>query len=218
MPEAITGWDGFVAVVLLLSVGIGAVRGLVRTVFALGAWAVALLGVPVAGPPLARVLPEGLPQALIFLSVFLLLFVAVRMLGSLAAKALHGIGLGGADRLLGATCAAGVADECANEMNLDLPKRCHRSVHEAASRAHECRSLIRRQGMRRSGASDATRRTARSELGPASPVVDGALSSLRRSHSHSLRVVRHPRAGRTRRTRSWRIAERRTSARHRPVR
>lgn len=102
MPEAITGWDGFVAIVLLLSVGIGAVRGLVRTVFALGAWAVALLGVPLAGPPLARVLPEGLPQALIFLSVFLLLFVAVRMLGSLAAKALHGIGLGGADRLLGA--------------------------------------------------------------------------------------------------------------------
>ncbi len=111
MPEAITGWDWFVAIVLLLSVGIGAVRGLVRTVFALGAWAVAVLGVPVAGPPLARALPEAVPHAVIYLMVFLLLFVAVRMLGALAARALHGIGLGGADRLLGAvlgTVRAGI--------------------------------------------------------------------------------------------------------------
>ena len=106
MPDAITGWDWFVAIVLLLSVGIGAVRGLVRTVFALGAWAVALLGVPLGGPPLARVLPEAVPQAVTFLVVFMLLFVAVRMLGSLAARALHGIGLGGADRLLGAVLGA----------------------------------------------------------------------------------------------------------------
>jgi membrane protein required for colicin V production len=102
MPEAITGWDWFVAIVLLLSVGLGAVRGLVRTVFALGAWVVALLGVPIAGPPLVRALPEAVPHAVAFLLVFVLLFVAVRMLGSLAARALRGIGLGGADRLLGA--------------------------------------------------------------------------------------------------------------------
>jgi membrane protein required for colicin V production len=102
MLDAISGWDWFVAVVVLLSVGVGVVRGLVRTVFALAAWVVALLGVPLAGPPLDRALPEAVPQAVAWLAVFLLLFVAVRMLGSLAAKALHGIGLGGADRLLGA--------------------------------------------------------------------------------------------------------------------
>jgi membrane protein required for colicin V production len=102
MPGAITGWDWFVAIVLLLSVGIGAVRGLVRTVFALGAWAVALLGVPIGAAPLARLLPEAVPQPVIFLLLFLVLFVAVRMLGALAARALHGVGLGGADRLLGA--------------------------------------------------------------------------------------------------------------------
>jgi len=102
MLDAVTGWDWFVAIVLLVSVGIGAVRGLVRTVFALGAWAVALLGVPIAGPPLDRVLPEAVPNAVSYFVVFLLLFIAVRMLGALAAKALRGIGLGGADRLLGA--------------------------------------------------------------------------------------------------------------------
>ena len=100
--DAITGWDWFVAIVLLLSVGLGLVRGLVRTVFALGAWVVAVVGVPLAGPPLARVLPEAVPHAVAFVTVFLLFFVAVRVLGNLAARALHGIGLGGADRFLGA--------------------------------------------------------------------------------------------------------------------
>jgi membrane protein required for colicin V production len=102
MLDAVSGWDWFVGIVLVLSVAIGVVRGLVRTVFALGAWVIALLGVPIAGPPLDRALPEAVPQMVAWLIVFLLLFVAVRMLGALAARALHGIGLGGADRLLGA--------------------------------------------------------------------------------------------------------------------
>ncbi len=101
MLDAVTGWDWFVGIVLLLSVGIGVMRGLVRTVFALAAWVVALLAVPLAGPPLARALPDVVPNAVSYLAVFLLLFVAVRTLGALAAKALRGIGLGGADRLLG---------------------------------------------------------------------------------------------------------------------
>lgn len=101
MIDAFTGWDLFIAIVLLLSVGVGAWRGLVRTVFALGAWVVGLLGVPLAGPPLARVLPDAVPMAMSYLIVFLLLFVAVRMLGAIASRALHGIGLGGADRLAG---------------------------------------------------------------------------------------------------------------------
>jgi membrane protein required for colicin V production len=99
--DAITGWDWFVVIVVLLSVGVGLVRGLVRTVFALGAWVVAVLGVPLAGPPLVRHLPEAVPHAVVFVIVFLVFFVAVRVLGSAAARALHGIGLGGADRLLG---------------------------------------------------------------------------------------------------------------------
>lgn len=101
MFDALTGWDWFVSIVLLLSVGIGLIRGLVRTVFALGAWVVGVLGVPIVGRPVAQWMPEGVPQPVVFVLVFIVLFVAVRMLGALAARALHGIGLGGADRLFG---------------------------------------------------------------------------------------------------------------------
>ena len=106
MLDAITGWDWFVGIVSVVSVALGLLRGLVRTVFALGAWVVALLGVPLGGPPLARALPEAVPDPVAFVLVFLLLFVAVRMLGSMAARALHGLGLGGADRTLGAALGA----------------------------------------------------------------------------------------------------------------
>lgn len=102
MLEAITGWDWFVAIVVVLSVCIGLIRGLVRTVFALAAWVVGVLGVPIASPPVIRALPDGVPHPVVYLVVFLLLFVAVRLLGSLAARGLRGLGLGGADRLLGA--------------------------------------------------------------------------------------------------------------------
>jgi membrane protein required for colicin V production len=101
MLDAITPWDWFVLIVAVLSIGIGLVRGLVRTVFAVAAWGVGLLGVPVVGAPLMRMLPDGIPHPVVYLVVFLLLYVSVRMLGALAARALHGIGLGGADRLLG---------------------------------------------------------------------------------------------------------------------
>jgi membrane protein required for colicin V production len=99
---AVTGWDWFVLIVFLLSVGLGLLRGLVRTVFALAAWIVGLLGVPLASPHLVGLLPPGVPHAVLFVVVFLGLFVAVRMTGALAARALRGAGLGGADRLLGA--------------------------------------------------------------------------------------------------------------------
>jgi membrane protein required for colicin V production len=47
-------------------------------------------------------LPDAVPHPVVYFLVFLVLFVAVRMLGSLAARGLRGLGLGGADRLLGA--------------------------------------------------------------------------------------------------------------------
>jgi membrane protein required for colicin V production len=101
MLESITGWDWFVLTVFVVSVGLGLIRGLVRTVFALAAWVVGLLGVPLASPFLMTLLPEAVPRAVVYLLVFVLLFVAVRMIGGLAARALRGAGLGGADRLLG---------------------------------------------------------------------------------------------------------------------
>lgn len=102
-----TAWDAFVLLVVALSVLLGLLRGLVRTVFALASWILALLGVPLALAWWGDWLPEGWPRPLLAVVVFLLLFLTVRILGSLAARALHGIGLRGLDRLLGA--ALGVA-------------------------------------------------------------------------------------------------------------
>jgi membrane protein required for colicin V production len=106
---AITGWDWFVLSVFVLSVGLGLFRGMVRTVFAFGAWVVGLLGVPFASPFLIGLLPAEVPRPVIYVLVFLLLFVAMRMLGGLAARALRGVGLGGADRFLGAVLGIGRA-------------------------------------------------------------------------------------------------------------
>ena len=102
----LTGWDWFVLVSLFASIGLGLLRGLVRTVFALAAWVVSLLGVPVAMHWLVPMLPPEMPYALLVAVIFLALFIGVRMLGSLASRALRGIGLGGADRLLGAALGA----------------------------------------------------------------------------------------------------------------
>lgn len=97
-----TAWDWFVLAVVALSVGFGFMRGLVRTVFALAAWLVALLGVPLSMAWVMPSLPPAIPAPLVVVCLFLGLFLGVRMLGNLAAKALQGAGLGGADRLLGA--------------------------------------------------------------------------------------------------------------------
>lgn len=106
MLDAVTGWDWFILGVVVLSVGFGLIRGLVRTVFALAAWGVGVLGVPLLSPELVRLLPESVPRPAIYAIVFLMLFVAVRMLGSLAARGLRGLGLGGVDRLLGGVLGA----------------------------------------------------------------------------------------------------------------
>jgi membrane protein required for colicin V production len=98
----LTGWDWFVLAVFALSVGVGVWRGLVRTVFALGAWVVGLFGVALLSPTVAPWMPAELPPAVGYVALFLVLFVLVRVLGAMVARALHGIGLGGADRLLGA--------------------------------------------------------------------------------------------------------------------
>jgi membrane protein required for colicin V production len=102
MSFGLTGWDWFVIVVAALSIGFGMVRGMVRTVFALAAWVLALMGVPIALAWILPVLPESIPAPLVAVGLFIGVFIAARMLGGLLAKALAGIGLGGADRVLGA--------------------------------------------------------------------------------------------------------------------
>ncbi|MCO5100435.1 MAG: CvpA family protein [Burkholderiaceae bacterium] len=99
--EQLTGWDYFVLATLAISVALGALRGLVRTVFALAAWVVALLGAPLATPPLLAFTGWSFPPLFVGVFVFFVLLVAVRLFGALLARLLARVGLGLVDRTLG---------------------------------------------------------------------------------------------------------------------
>ncbi len=99
--EQLTGWDYFVMATLAISVALGAFRGLVRTVFALAAWIVALLGAPLLTPALIAAFGWTFPPLFVGVLVFFILLVAVRLLGSLLARVLAHVGFGFADRTLG---------------------------------------------------------------------------------------------------------------------
>ena len=104
--EVFTGWDWFVFGLFALSVGAGLWKGLVRTVFGLAAWLIALICAPLTVP--AVIEATGLhnhPWVVLFI-VFVVLLVTVRMMGSLLARGLGKVGLGGADRLLGGLLGA----------------------------------------------------------------------------------------------------------------
>jgi membrane protein required for colicin V production len=98
----LTGWDWFVAAALLVSTILGLLSGLVRTVFALAGWVVALLGAPIATPILLDATGWDLHPFFVMVVLFFALLVAVRLIGAALARALSSIGLGGVDRLLGA--------------------------------------------------------------------------------------------------------------------
>lgn len=98
---ALTGWDYVLVLVVGISVLIGLIRGMIRTVFALGAWVVALIGAPLLAPLAIEYTGFQEKSWVMVVLVFLVLFVLVRLLGALLSKAINGIGLGGADRLAG---------------------------------------------------------------------------------------------------------------------
>ena len=108
MPDlhALTSWDWFVVAILVISGAFGAVRGLVRTVFALGAWVAALLLTPPAVAYLLAATGWNIAPLLAGAGVFLLLFVAVRLCGALLARMLSRIGLRPVDRILGLALGA----------------------------------------------------------------------------------------------------------------
>lgn len=99
---ALTGWDYFVIATLLVSVVLGLLRGLVRTVFALAGWAVALVGAPLTAGPLLAATGWSLHPLFVGVLIFFALLISVRLLGGLIARALAKVGLGPADRSLGA--------------------------------------------------------------------------------------------------------------------
>lgn len=105
MPASVavlTGWDYFVIAVLLISLALGVVRGLVRTVFALAGWLVAFVGAPLATGPLLAATGWALHPVFVLVLLFFVLLLAVRLLGAVIARALARAGLGPVDRTLGA--------------------------------------------------------------------------------------------------------------------
>jgi membrane protein required for colicin V production len=96
----LTAWDWFVLIVGMLSVLLGLWRGMIRTVFALAGWLVALLGTPLLLPVVAEYVQIG-QTWMIAVPLFILLLVVVRLMGGLIAASLNKAGLGGVDRLLG---------------------------------------------------------------------------------------------------------------------
>lgn len=108
MPDlhALTSWDWFVVAILVISGGFGVVRGLVRTVFALGAWLAALLLTPPAVPRLLAATGWDIAPLLAGAVIFLLVFITVRLCGSLLARMLSRAGLRPVDRVLGLALGA----------------------------------------------------------------------------------------------------------------
>ncbi len=104
--SALTGWDWFIAIVTVLSVALGLLRGMVRTVFGLAAWAVALLGTPIAAPAAVQITSMQAQPWVVFIVLFIALFVFVRMFGALIGRLLGKLGLGPADRGMGALLGA----------------------------------------------------------------------------------------------------------------
>lgn len=97
-----TGWDWFVMAALLVSTALGLFSGLVRTVFALAGWVIALVGAPLATPATIAATGWTLHPLFVMVILFFLLMVCVRLIGVLLSAALSRVGLRGVDRVFGA--------------------------------------------------------------------------------------------------------------------
>lgn len=102
-----TGFDYVVIAILLVSLALGGWRGLVSEVLALLAWVIAFLVAkhfsPLLQPLFSSVTSEPLiQQAGAFALLFVVTLLLLGLLRLLLREALHAVGLGVADRLLGA--------------------------------------------------------------------------------------------------------------------
>lgn len=98
--------DWLVLLILAASIILSLMRGLVTEIFSLGAWIVAILAGKWGAPIVAPLLPmdvksENLSYFAGFVVVFIVMMVAVLLLGKLFKSAIGAVGLGGADKLIG---------------------------------------------------------------------------------------------------------------------
>lgn len=98
--------DWGVILVLAASVIRSLMRGLVEEVFSLGSWIVAFLAAKWGAAAVAPILPfsmesEGLRYFAGFVVVFLVMMIAVMLVGHMVKGAVGAVGLGGADKMIG---------------------------------------------------------------------------------------------------------------------
>jgi membrane protein required for colicin V production len=101
-----TWLDYVVLAGVLVSIGWGAWRGLVREVISVAAWVLAFLGANYFGSPLAEVLPASIPTPelrvlIAFVGVFVVILAACTLVGQFLARMVKVAGLGELDHVLG---------------------------------------------------------------------------------------------------------------------
>jgi membrane protein required for colicin V production len=101
-------WLDYAAIgVLVLSIGWGIWRGLVREVMSLASWVIAFLAANLFAAPLAEFVPASVTRPeyrslLAFVAIFLVTLVVCTLGAVGLAKVVHAAGLGNLDRILGA--------------------------------------------------------------------------------------------------------------------
>jgi membrane protein required for colicin V production len=101
-----TVFDYAVLIILALSVLLSVIRGLVREVLALLAWAVGFIAAALFAPGLAELLPPEVPDERVrllvgFVGIFLVVLLLMSLLAMVASKLVKSAGLGVEDRVLG---------------------------------------------------------------------------------------------------------------------
>jgi membrane protein required for colicin V production len=104
--------DVIVALVLVLTVVRGLMRGMIDTLFSLAAWVLAFVSGKWGALMVAPLLPAGIENPAIryfagFAVVFLVVLIGVLLLGHALAALVKAAGLGGADTVLGGVLGLG---------------------------------------------------------------------------------------------------------------
>ncbi|MFA7505462.1 MAG: CvpA family protein [Burkholderiaceae bacterium] len=99
--DQLTGWDYLVLLILAISIVLGLLRGMIRTLFALAGWVVAFVGAPLLAPLLLELTGLAVPPWVALVAIFFVLLLLTRLAGSLLARLSSSIGLGGVDRGMG---------------------------------------------------------------------------------------------------------------------
>jgi len=102
-----TWLDYAIIAVLAISIVWSALRGVVREIISLGGWVIAFLAANLFAGPLAEHLPQLVAGATLralvaFLAIFIFALILTALVGMLMSRLVNAVGLGAADKGLGA--------------------------------------------------------------------------------------------------------------------